>query len=243
MRPRTRRETAAGLGALALAGVIAREAWRQGVGSPFRVVRGPEGRAFLRTPGGHYAAVLEADPITGTTAFVDGSGNLYVDSGNAGVGFTRVAPDGSAYSYAESPGGGWEEHYVGNIDSDLVELQVGGGAGARVGEGEVEGEGEGEVSGMGRLLGWRSREPDGEAPPLCRPNGPTGELSLCVDKDGNRLEGQELEYPPFLDEKELTVNPRRRLLGNSSGGVAREDLDINTFSQGKVPNLDLGLDP
>jgi hypothetical protein len=64
-----------------------------------------------------------------------------------------------------------------------------------------------------------------------------------VDKEGKRLEGQELEFPPFLDEKELDVDPRRRLLGNLEGPAAQDDLDINTFSKGRVPKVDLGLDP
>jgi len=64
-----------------------------------------------------------------------------------------------------------------------------------------------------------------------------------MDKEGKRLEGQELEFPPFLDEKELDVGPRRRLQGNLEEPASQDDLDINTFSKGRVPKVDLGLDP
>ena len=199
---------------------FSKASWRMTYGNPFRLVKDADtGEVYLRTPEGHYAKVFRDE--RGYQFYVDSGGNMYFDSMDPEMGFTRVAPDGSAYTYTFGAGGDrWEEHYAGNIDRDLVELQT---------------------EEFGRVVGWRDRT-DETMQPLCADDG--GNTILCVDGQGNPLEGREQVFPKQLNEGELDVTPRRRLLGGfKKHELSEDDIDINTFTRERPPTVDLGLDP
>ena len=82
-------------------------------------------------------------------------------------------------------------------------------------------------------------------PPLCRDDD--GGLVACVDASG-RLRPElsdraEVEVPDVLLEGRVeNLRTRRHLFGwGGKRKATREDLDINTFSQGDVGPLDLGI--
>ncbi len=89
-----------------------------------------------------------------------------------------------------------------------------------------------------------SAEPAQDVPPLCRDE--SGEnLVKCLDAGGSIRADKTLEYPEVLLEGQIKdLQPRKRIFGGGQkkgDRIGKGDKDVETFRQGDIGPIDLGL--
>ncbi|QDZ19890.1 hypothetical protein HOP50_03g24070 [Chloropicon primus] len=184
---------------------------------PPRVYADEAGQRYLVTEGGAELALFEDDK--GRPYFLDPKGNMWYDSGDPSVGIHRVAPDGDVFALWEDPKTGEVlERRLGNLDKDLIDV---------------------ETKEYGSLTLFRDDKEAQDVPPLCRDD--LDNLVKCLDPSGNIRADRDLEYPDVLLEGQVKNLERRKRLFGGSRPVAPGDKDIETFRQGDIGPLDLGL--
>ena len=186
---------------------------------PPRVYLDDSGQRYLVTEGGAQLALYEDDK--GRPYFLDPKGNMWYDSGDPSVGIHRIAPDGDVFALWEDPKTGEVlERRVGNIDRDLVDVKT---------------------KEYGDLTLFKDAEEASDVPPLCRDD--RGDLVKCLDPNGRIRADRDLEYPEVLLEGQIKNLERRRRVfgGRKRGEEGKGDRDIETFRQGDIGPLDLGL--
>jgi len=196
-----------------------RKALPESAEAPKVYVDGETNQRYLVTDGGAELALFEDDQ--GRPYFLDPKGNMWYDSGDPSVGIHRVAPDGDVFALWEDPKTGEVlERRLGNIDRDLVDVKT---------------------KEYGDLTLFKDAEPAVDVPPLCKDD--YDNLVKCLDAGGNVRTDRTLEYPDVLLEGQIKNLERRKKIfgGGEREKVGSGDRDVETFRQGSVGPLDLGL--